>query len=437
MRYGFGGVTDELTSALERLYRRRRFGVKLGLEVEEALLRRLGDPHRSFLAVHVAGTNGKGSVCAMLDAVLREAGYPTGRYTSPHLVRFHERFRAGGACIGDAELLELVRTVEAAAAEVADEVGQRPTFFECSTAIAFAFFRQQGVKIGVVEVGMGGRLDATNVVTPLLSVITRVGLDHTAYLGSDLASIAGEKAGIVKAGRPVVTGAQEPEALATIRAVCRQRGCPLLEAPAHASLRRRATDLGGQKVSVETAEEAYGTLHVPLLGEHQVENLATAVTALDALRSALGTPIEAAAVSAGLARVQWAGRCSVLKRDPPVILDGAHNEDAARALAAALADLLPGKPVGLVLGMCGDKDVGRFLARFRGAARRLWVVPIDSARCMDPAAILSAAASAGIAAEARGLAEALAAAERWALAENGVVCVTGSLFLAGKVLSLS
>jgi len=430
-------MTEELTAALERLYRRRRFGVKLGLEVEEALLRRLGDPHRTFLAVHVAGTNGKGSVCAMLDAVLRAAGYPAGRYTSPHLVRFHERFRAGGDCIGDDELLKLVRAVEAAAGAAERETGQSPTFFECSTAIAFEFFRRRGVKIAVVEVGLGGRLDATNVVTPLLSVITRVGLDHTAYLGTDLASIAGEKAGIVKAGRPVVTGVQAPEAADVIRRICRERGAPLLEAASHASLHRRAADLDGQKVSVETAEEPYGTLHLPLLGEHQVENLATAVTALDALRTALGTPIDAAAVKAGLGGVQWAGRCSVLKREPPVVLDGAHNEDAARALAATLADVLPGKPVGLVLGMCGDKDVARFLARFRGAARRLWVVPIDSERCMDPAVILSAAEAAGIAAGAGPLTDALTAAERWARDEGGVVCVTGSLYLVGKVLALS
>ncbi|MFC1498702.1 bifunctional folylpolyglutamate synthase/dihydrofolate synthase, partial [Verrucomicrobiota bacterium] len=195
-----------MNQALKKLYKRRSFGIKPGLDAERAMLSKLGNPQEEFLVVHVAGTNGKGSVCALLSSILRTAGYTVGLYTSPHLVRFNERIRVDDQEIGDDELAGVLDKIECVAADVARDMGQEPTFFECATAMAFKYFKEQDVRIAVVETGMGGRLDATNVLTPLISVITRISLEHTMYLGNDVEAVALEKCGIIKKGRPVVCG---------------------------------------------------------------------------------------------------------------------------------------------------------------------------------------------------------------------------------------
>ncbi len=420
---------------LERLYGRRAFGVKLGLETEEALLAELGDPHLGFAAVHVAGTNGKGSVCALLASVLHAAGVPAGLFTSPHLVRFNERFRIDGVDVGDEELMAGVARVERAADKVLRDTGREATFFECATAIAFDLFARSGVRIAVIETGLGGRLDATNVVLPLMSVITRIGLEHTSCLGETLEEIAGEKAGIIKPGRPVVCGAMDDRALGAIRNIARERGCRVASVPECVGVRRTGSGIDAQRVVAESSEVSYGTLNLPLLGDHQVENLATALAAIDMLDEAAGIRLSVEDVRKGVAEVCWSGRCQVIGRDPLVLLDGAHNPQAAAVLAAALKSASGGKPCALVLGMCGDKDLPGYLRPFRHLVKRCWAVPIDNERSADPKEIALAAAREGWDAKVSSLSEALAESTAWAGSEDGVVCVTGSLYLVGEALA--
>jgi dihydrofolate synthase / folylpolyglutamate synthase len=426
----------DLSQPLERLYERRTFGIKPGLEVEKALLKCAGNPERAFRVVHVAGTNGKGSVCAILDSVFRAAGWRTGLYTSPHLIRFNERMRVDGEPIPDGELAELLVDLDAWSREAVAETGHEATFFECGTAVAFEHFRRRNVEVAIVETGMGGRLDATNVVAPVVSVITGISVEHTAHLGPDVERIAFEKAGIVKTGRPVVCGAMSEAALDVVRLAAKERRSPLIVAPEHAGVRMISMNLSGQKVSVDTAETSYGTLKFPLIGRHQWDNLATAVTAVEIYGQYGGDAAEEKAVKAGVSNVCWPGRFQVLGTDPPVILDGAHNPGAAEALAASLAATLGGKPLGLVLGMCGDKDLRGFLKAFSGLARRLWAVPLRTDRGRPPAEIAAAARSLGWTVSEAALPAAMAEAEAWARASGGAVCETGSLFLVGEVLEL-
>jgi len=423
-----------MQEALERLYGRRTFGVKLGLHVEQALLKRLGNPEQSYGVVHVAGTNGKGSVCALVAAVLKTAGFRTGLYTSPHLVRLNERIVVDSVPISDSALQGLLERVEKESKEVAAQGRQEPTFFEFVTALAFEHFRREKAQIAVVETGMGGRLDATNVVTPLVSVITGIGLDHMQYLGPDLASIAREKCGIIKAGRPVVCGGMDEAAMEIVRAACRERQAPLTAVSESVSVRVVSEELTGQTVDAETGDATYGKIRLPLAGRHQASNLATALATVEAVGHVLGMKFPEESVKSGIGAARWPGRFQIVAESPTVILDGAHNPQAAGELADTLKRLLKKRPVGLVFGMCGDKDVRGFLKPFAKLAKRLWIVPVPNERNMAPSLIRAAAAAAGLAASEAGLAVAMEEARQWARDANGVVCVTGSLFLVGEVL---
>ncbi len=426
---------DILAERLDRLFERRSFGIKLGLEVEESILAALDHPERSFLPIHVAGTNGKGSVCTMLESIFREAGFRTGLYTSPHLVRFNERIQVKGRPITDAELLALWETGEAAEKRAArGSDWTESTFFEFTTALAFEFFKQQSVQLGVVEVGMGGRLDATNVVTPLLSVITPVSLEHMEYLGKDVATIAGEKAAIIKPGRPVVYVQPDAEAERVVVSTAAQRGSPCVNALDVVRVERVRQNLDGQQVRIESANQSYGTVRLRLLGRHQLMNCALAVSAAEAAFEAMNMPVSVEAVKAGLESAVWPGRLQILEKEPVTLLDGGHNPGAARVLAEALRELAGRKPVGLICGMCGDKDMAGFFKPLARLAKRLWAVRLRTPRSADPARIVEAAARFGIIGEVAGLAEARTAARAWAGKANGAICVAGSLFLAGEVL---
>ncbi len=419
----------------QRLFQRRRFGIKLGLELELAMLERLGNPQREYPVIHVAGTNGKGSVCAMLQAILSAAGVTTGLYTSPHLVSFNERFQVDRAQISDADLEALATRIEAVAESAAADLERDVTFFECSTAIAFEYFRQQAVQMAVIETGLGGRLDATNVVAPLVSVITPVSLEHTEHLGDTLEAVAAEKAGIIKAGRPVVMARMDEAAADVIRRTCRERGCRCIDVAEQASMRISKRSLVGQKVHLETSSASYGTVNLSLLGDFQAENLATAAVVIDVLRDQYGIPIDESMVATGVRAATWPGRCQLLTEDPPTLLDGAHNPAAALALATVLQGHAEGRPLGMVIGMCGDKDIGEFLRPFARLAPRLWVVPIDNERNTDPERILAPARAMGWTASATTLQGGLDEARAWGGEAGGMLCITGSLFLVGEVLA--
>ena len=419
---------------MERLYALRTHGIKPGLETTLALLARLGNPHETLAAIHVAGTNGKGSVSAMLEAVLRKTGLRIGLYTSPHLLRFNERIRVDGAEITDAELAALFEEMEPHAAAVA-ATGHEATFFEFTTALAFEHFRRRQVRVAVIETGLGGRLDSTNVITPMVSVITRIGLEHTAYLGTTIEAIAGEKAGIIKAGRPVVCGATPPEALEVIQGVAAARKSPCISAADAVSVRRVSQTLDGQKVAITGSDAEYGTVMLSLLGKHQLENCATAVAALEALASCTPLALPPELIRAGLGEAVWPGRLQVLSREPPVLLDGAHNPDGARTLAVALKELFGKRKTALIWGMCDDKDALGFAKALGPVVRRCWTVPIDTERSTPPERLARMAETEGWQTSTGSLADAIDQARRWAVAEDGAVCIAGSLFLAGEVLA--
>ena len=425
----------QLQDDLARLFRRTGAGIKFDLGPVTALLHRLGDPQRTMAHVHVAGTNGKGSTCALIESVLRAAKHRTALYTSPHLVRFNERIRVGGAPIHDATLADLFREIEKADQRLAAETGGREmTFFEFTTALAFEYFRREGAHVCVLETGMGGRLDATNVVVPLVSVITRIDIEHTAFLGKTLPEIAAEKAGIIKPGRPVVCGLMPDEARAVIRRIAKERGARCIAVEEAAQVQRVRQNWDGQKVKIETANASYPLLTVPLLGAHQLENIALAVAALELISDVAPLPWDEKDLRAGFQSVQWPGRCQVLDRNPITLLDVAHNPNGAEALATTLHELAGKTPVGLVCGLLGDKDAGGFFQALAPHVKKIWAVPLQSERNMPQADLLAASRAAGHPADYLPLEKALATARAWAAQEHGVLCLAGSLVLAGEVL---
>jgi len=401
-----------------------RPGRRFSLDAITALLAALGNPHRRFASVHIAGTNGKGSVAALIESAIRAAGWRTGLYTSPHLERLAERIRIGADEIpGDA--------LAAAATPVRDVVErllaegrlpQPPAFFEVVTAVGFLAFAQAGVELAVVEVGLGGRLDATNVLDPLLGVITPIGLDHEQYLGSTVAAIAGEKAGIIKPGMAsVVCSPQAPEAAAVLAARCRELRVPLVEI---------------------AAAEAQAAPPTPLRGWHQRENAAVAARAC-ALLGMRGFAVPPAAVAAGFAGVRWPGRLEQIAADPAVILDGAHNPLAARALAAHLdAERARGRPAPVVIyGSMRDKAVEEICELLFPRASAVVLTAPRQPRALSPAALASACGAWARSFEtAPDFPAALEIARRLAAPAPGAVppssaadiYVTGSLYLVGE-----
>lgn len=422
---------------LKELTERRRFGMKPGVDKTRQLLERLDNPHHSLAAVHIAGTNGKGSVAAICDSVLRAAGYACGCYTSPHLNSINERFLLNGAPVSDAQLIECAGRVTAAITALESGSEQRVTFFEAMTALAFLLFRDAGIKLVVLETGLGGRLDATNVVDPLLAVITRVGLDHCEWLGDSLEEIAAEKGGIIKPGRPVVVAGNDEAVLAVLAQIACRCGAPLILAEERVSISRIAGDLSAQSVKIATETRDLPRVTVPMAARYQLENIAAALCALDVLNG-LGIPVGDDAVIKGLAGVRWQGRFQKVADNPVTILDGAHNPDAAAALRQALKQCGIRDGITLVAGFCGEKNALAFLKRLQPAVRRGFAVQIDNPRalaCGDVARLMRSAGIREVAAAAD-VGSAIRSAADAASAEGGAVLITGSLFLVAEALTL-
>ncbi len=420
---------NNLQHSLEKLYRRRQFGIKLGLDPVRRMCELLGNPEKEYGVIHVAGTNGKGSVCAMAAAILQASGLKVGLYTSPHLVRFNERICVNGKELPDSELADALAVCEQAADKVLEEQGHEATFFEITTVLAFECFKRAGVKLAVIETGLGGRLDATNVVMPLVSVITSIAQDHTMHLGEKLLEIAGEKAGIIKSGRPVVVAPQSnDEVIPCLRDIATSRNASFTLAAEAVGVTRVSGDLHGQKVRYETADGLSGTANLSLLGDHQLENLGVALTTVELLFNMLGVPLESKAIKSGIESTRWAGRCQLLKEDPVTIIDAAHNPAGAKALVAVLKRNKI-KHAGIILGMCVDKDARGVLKHLSQVARRVWVVPIPNERNMPEEQLVQLVKSFGIEVEAATLVDALASAEIWGKQENQPIVITGSLFL--------
>jgi dihydrofolate synthase/folylpolyglutamate synthase len=420
---------------LEQLAERQRFGIKPGLGSIRAVLSELGNPERDIAAIHIAGTNGKGSVAAMCEAVLRCAGYPVGRYTSPHLISVNERFLVQGQPAADDALENAAREVEAVVRKVEKRDAIELTYFEYLTALAFVLFRNEGVKLAVVETGLGGRLDATNVVMPIVSVITRIGLDHCEWLGHSLGEIAREKAGIIKPGRPVICGAMPDDARAVIREVAAQQASLFMDAESLVSVTASKRALDGQTLNIATQEMTLPPVRLPLAGAFQAENAATAVAALEAV-TRCGLAVTEEAFVQGLASVRWPGRFQLVRPAPPVIVDGAHNPDGARALAQSLKSCRVRGNVGLVAGFCGDKDSAAFLHTLAPLVKRAWAVAVPNPRSLSAEETANRMRQAGLREVTlpATLADALTQAQAWAEETGGVVVICGSLFLAGAAL---
>jgi dihydrofolate synthase/folylpolyglutamate synthase len=390
------------------------------------LLALLGDPQRSFQAVHVAGTKGKGSTAAMIESILRATGVRTGLYTSPHLHTFRERIQAGGEMISESDLVRLVEETRHLVAQVPSV-----TTFEVMTSLALAWYAEQDVAWVVLEVGLGGRLDATNVVTPAVAVITSISYDHMAVLGDTLAQIAAEKAGIVKTGVPVVSAPQTGEALAVIEATCRQRSAPLTLVGRDWTWEAGQSDLDSQTFGIQGSEERFEALEIPLLGEHQLVNATTAVATVSLLQTS-GLSVSQEAIRAGLERLYWPGRLEILGQAPLVVADSAHNGDSAQKLVAALKANLAFRHLILILGASPDHATPELMKALLTPAHRSIVTQSRHPRAAEPTRLQALAEALGFHVEvAATVPEALDMAMSSADSED-LICCTGSVFVAAE-----
>jgi len=367
-------------------------GLHWGLETITKVLARLGNPHLKYPTAMIAGTNGKGSTAAMLASILKQAGYRTGLYTSPHLVRVNERIRVNEVEISDEDFAGAFSDVRQVVESLVEEktLGQPPSFFEFLTATGFHYFAQTGVSFAVLEVGMGGRLDATNVTEPRVAVITNIGLDHIDFLGSTLAAIGREKAGIIKPGTPVVCGCEPGEAAEVIRQRCTEMGAELFEIGRFAWLWGQQSMGGRYLFNLCLNADCFASLSSPLLGKFQVKNAVAAVTAAWRL-SQDGFPITRSAIAQGLQSTFWPGRLEVVFEHPLVLLDGAHNPAAARVLAEFIQEELRGRRLRLVYGSMRDKAIGEITDILFPLAEEVYLTRPHLARAASPEEILAAA----------------------------------------------
>jgi dihydrofolate synthase/folylpolyglutamate synthase len=396
------------------------------LDRMRALMNELGNPESEYKIIHVAGTKGKGSVSALAASALQAAGFKTGLYTSPHLQDYAERIQVDGQPIPHADLAELVEQIKPAVAQV-----PYLTTFEITTALGLLYFARQGCEAAVIEVGLGGRLDATNVVTPLVSVITSLSLDHMLVLGDTLAKIAGEKAGIIKAGVPVVCSPQAEEALKVLVKIAGERGCSLTLVGRDVQFEALSHSLDGQRFQVQFGDQTPLELTIPLLGLHQVENAAVAYAALQT--SSLPVPDEA--IRSGFANVNWHSRFDILRRDPPVVIDVAHNRASAFRLRQTLDDFFPNIPVILLFCTLEDKDIAGMLAELSPRLELVVATRADHPRAPSADWIAERVKQAGIPVE---VVEPVGAALDRALelaGEHKLVLTAGSVAFAGEVSS--
>jgi dihydrofolate synthase/folylpolyglutamate synthase len=420
-------------SALEQLHAREFFGIKLGLDNMRALAAALDHPDRAYASLIIAGTNGKGSVTAMIDRALRAAGQRVGRYTSPHLVRLEERFAIDGEPVDTATLETVTGEVLAAEARAlaTKDLAAPATFFELTTAIALALFRRARVDIAVLEVGLGGRFDATNIITPRVAAITSIAFDHMTHLGNTLGEIAFEKAGVIKPGIPVVVGDLQPEAEAVITRVATEQGATLVHAPEGVEVTGDIVD-GAAHITIETPTRSYGPVMLALPGRHQIGNAVVAVRVLEELDT-LGLHTSAADIATGLSEVHWRGRLERVRvrggRD--LLLDAAHNPAGAAALASYLREVWPGG-VPIVFGVMADKDMDRMLAELAPAASEIIATSVAMPRAASLETIVTAAGRL-LPGRVRAIADPRRAVDA-ALVSAPAACVAGSIFLLGALL---
>ncbi len=390
-----------------------------------AFMELLGNPQLEYPVIHIAGSKGKGSVAALCSAALQAQGYKVGLYTSPHLRDFEERFQINGEPISRKNFVTLIDEIKKHVATIPNL-----TTFEIATALGFWYFAGQQVDVAVIEVGLGGRLDATNVVQPLVTVVTTLYLEHTYILGDTLPKIAAEKGGIIKPGIPVVMALQDESAREVIASIASEKKAPLVEVGVDVPYRHGSASLDGQSFSVGKGQDQIN-LHIGLLGPHQVDNAAVAYATLITARE-VGLSVADEAIKEGFADAVWPGRFELLRRDPPVIADAAHTPGAIVMLVETLDQFFPKRPISLIFGVSEDKDIAGMLSLLKHRVTKIYCAKAPHPRAMDPVILAEKASALGLPAESipnTGDAIKLAIQESNA---SHVVLVTGSIFIAAS-----
>jgi len=434
---------DCYQEALDYLYsftdfetiRSNRMLAQINLSRMEELMGQLGQPHRYAKSIHIAGTKGKGSTAAMIASVLSASGYRTGLYTSPHLIDIKERFRIDGKMISKKELTNHVNCIRGAIGSTSAKQIREITTFELLTALAFLFFASQKVDFQVIEVGLGGRLDATNVISPKACAITALSLDHTEVLGKTIAEIAFEKAGIIKQGIPLVCAPQEPDAMRVIKRCCAERNATLIGVGKDITHSEALRKESSQRIRIHGRLREY-LVEIPLLGAFQQENAAIAVGVLETLIEQ-GFSISERGMARGMQIVTWPGRFQILSHEPLIVVDGAHNSHSARALAKAIDSLIEGKSIGkkiLIIGMSCDKD---YLAVTKELGDTFDIVVATQSRHARALSANVLASAFGMTGKIVKTTQTTAEAIDQALSLGGkdaLICITGSLFIVGEAL---
>ena len=427
-------IEIEYNKALDYLYSFVDYSLKHSSELAKAefnldrmfaLMEELGNPQTKYPIIHVAGTKGKGSVSAMCASVLQMGGYKVGLYTSPHLLDYCERIQVNGEPISHEMMIELVEEIKPAVAKV-----PKLTTFEITTALGMLAFAKQGCNAVVLEVGLGGRLDATNIVTPKVSVITSLSYDHTAVLGDTLTAIAGEKAGIIKNGVPVVSSPQEDEALEVLERIARDRKCEFTLVGKDVKFEHIKSSLDGQELTVSVPSSTV-SLTIPLLGEHQIENAAVAFTAL----KMSGIELTNESIQKGFAQVKWRARFEIARREPPVIFESAHNTDSFAKLRQTLDEHFPDKKVYLIFGASEDKNIPGMFAEMKTIINKVIVTRADHPRALEVERIVELAEQAGVESEAISPVEsAFLRALELSKNDGSIVLSAGSMFVTAEVM---
>jgi dihydrofolate synthase / folylpolyglutamate synthase len=412
----------DYNNCLNAMYRLRRFGIKLGLSTIRRILKELGNPQDHFACIHVAGTNGKGSIASGIASILKTAGYRTGLYTSPHLVTFNERISIDGRHISNSRVIGAYQAVKNV------PYGSRePTFFEFATAMALYDFDRQGIDWAIIETGMGGRLDATNIVRPVVSIISNLSLEHREYLGNTLAQIAAEKGGIIKKGIPVVTGVRQPGALSVLKDIAAAKSAPVLRLGKDFRVRRKT----GNTFTFFGIQNRWPDMKTRLMGRHQVDNAAISLAACELL-SHNGASISQENCRQGLLNLSWPGRLEIVCESPRIILDGAHNLVAARKLAAYLAQEAGQRPITMVIGILDDKPYKAMLSALVPVTQKVIFTRPKIDRGLPPETLYTEARQYGK--EMMILPDVHQAVQQAVnqAAPDDIICIAGSLYVVGE-----
>ena len=417
-------LTDHYNKCIQTMYGLKRFGIKLGLSTIKSMMHGLGNPQDSFSCIHVAGTNGKGSIASSIASILKESNYRVGLYTSPHLVRFNERIRINNQPVSNKNIVEAYEALKKIS------TGKRElTFFEYSTAMALYEFGKQKVDWAVIETGMGGRLDATNIIKPALTIISNISLEHRMYLGNTIKQIAGEKGGIIKNNIPVVTGARQKSAISTLKDIARKKSAPFFRLGDEFKVRR----IKNKAFNYFGIEKTWRNLRTGLRGNHQIDNAGLVLAACELLNKSKAE-ISLKSIQGGLEKNRWPGRLDIVSENPLIILDGAHNIIATRRLADYLSKNLDSRNITLVAGILDDKPYSSMLKTLCSVCNRAILTQPEINRALPPEKLYSAAKQ--VISDIKIIPD-VSQAIKHAIkttSENDAICIAGSLYLVGEAI---